>query len=860
LQKQCQDRHSLGSSSSKIQKLKSPEMQKINDIARGHWPFILSRLAGLSKSELSDKHGPCPLCGGKDRYRFDDDERGTWFCNQCGGKEQQGGGGTGMDLLLRKNNWSFTYAVTQIKSVLGVGDSSGIPAPPTKGAESVYKYSENFYVCRFPGKTIRPLYFDGSSWAIKSHPVPRPIFNRRQLELLPSNPVLITEGEKTAIAAERLLPSYVSITWSSGCKSINKNDWSPIKGKSITLWPDADDAGRQAMAKLAPVLLNNGAKEVFIVTPPENAPQGWDLADALWSSEEALDYLQKNLSEPITVPDKPEPQLLGDISSPESLPDVDEYFACLGFKEGSYYYQPAATGEVMALSRSQHTGTHLCAIAPLAYWENLYPSRTGVNWVSAASSLYMRHHEKGDFNPSKLRGRGAWWDNGRSVLHLGNRLVVDGEARSSNRQIDDSEFYYQRLVSIGGPDLNNPLSNKEGQLILKIANSFLWDKKGSGAILAGWTVLAPFCGILGWRPHIWLTAGAGAGKSTVLEDFVSPLLDEMGEICQGNSTEAGIRQSLKCDALPVVFDESEANEKHDYIRIQQILSLARVSSFESKATIVKGSADGTMQNFKIRSMFLFCSIAPSLKQNADRSRFAQLTLKNKEEVYPDREDRDKQWEELKLKLQQISPSLGRRLQGRVFSLIPVLRESVDVFCQVASKYLDGNRRNGDQYGTLLAGSWILINDRPPTHEEALRIITESELEKFCTETERTDERGCLDQIMQRQIRVEGEGVTLFRTIGELINYVNSDTFDRQILQSTADDTLSRNGIKVKKGNILFAKSSKSICSWLKDTPWANCWSSQLLRLPGASRTLNAESFKGFGSNSRAVCVPIHAIQ
>ena len=177
-------------------------MQKINDIARGHWPFILSRLAGLSKSELSDKHGPCPLCGGKDRYRFDDeDERGTWFCNQCGGKEQQGGGGTGMDLLLRKNNWTFKHAVTQIKSALGVAESNGIPAPPARGAESVYKYSENFYVCRFPGKKIRPLYFDGSSWTNKSHPVPRPIFNRRQLELLPSNPVLITEGEKTAIAA-----------------------------------------------------------------------------------------------------------------------------------------------------------------------------------------------------------------------------------------------------------------------------------------------------------------------------------------------------------------------------------------------------------------------------------------------------------------------------------------------------------------------------------------------------------------------------------------------------------------------------------------------------------------------------------
>lgn len=36
-------------------------------------------------------HGPCPVCGGKDRFRFDDkDGRGTWFCNQC---EPQSGGG-----------------------------------------------------------------------------------------------------------------------------------------------------------------------------------------------------------------------------------------------------------------------------------------------------------------------------------------------------------------------------------------------------------------------------------------------------------------------------------------------------------------------------------------------------------------------------------------------------------------------------------------------------------------------------------------------------------------------------------------------------------------------------------------------
>lgn len=37
------------------------------------------------------RHGPCPVCGGKDRFRFDDkDGRGTWFCSQC---DPQSGGG-----------------------------------------------------------------------------------------------------------------------------------------------------------------------------------------------------------------------------------------------------------------------------------------------------------------------------------------------------------------------------------------------------------------------------------------------------------------------------------------------------------------------------------------------------------------------------------------------------------------------------------------------------------------------------------------------------------------------------------------------------------------------------------------------
>ncbi|WP_447831847.1 DUF927 domain-containing protein [Aeromonas salmonicida] len=51
--------------------------------ASGHWPDLLTAV-GINTPH-SGKHGPCPACGGKDRFRLDNKGgRGTWICNQCG--------------------------------------------------------------------------------------------------------------------------------------------------------------------------------------------------------------------------------------------------------------------------------------------------------------------------------------------------------------------------------------------------------------------------------------------------------------------------------------------------------------------------------------------------------------------------------------------------------------------------------------------------------------------------------------------------------------------------------------------------------------------------------------------------------
>jgi putative DNA primase/helicase len=54
--------------------------------ARGRWREILPAL-GIDDAFLTGRNCPCPICGGRDRFRFIDrkgqDGDGMWICNQC---------------------------------------------------------------------------------------------------------------------------------------------------------------------------------------------------------------------------------------------------------------------------------------------------------------------------------------------------------------------------------------------------------------------------------------------------------------------------------------------------------------------------------------------------------------------------------------------------------------------------------------------------------------------------------------------------------------------------------------------------------------------------------------------------------
>jgi len=835
-------------------------MTKLLESARGHWPAILSALGGLSADQLTDKHQPCPLCGGKDRYRFDNQNgTGSWFCNKCGGPSQSGGAGNGIDLLMRRTGWSFAEAALRVEHHLGIAPQR--PEPPSKGAESVWRYSDTFLVCRFPGKKIRPLWWSGSRWEWKALPAPRPLLNLEQLRTR-TGTVLVVEGEKTADAAARLYPRAVVTTWPSGCKAISKADWAPLAGRRVILWPDADQPGQQAMEQLAQLLLRLPVDRVQMVAPPADVPEGWDLADATWTPEEAAAYIKANISQPLEL--DPEPQQPELTAEPESetddepdLEDLDAngHYTCLGFDGDAYYYQPHSTGQIMRLTRSAHTATNLVALAPLDYWKQIAGTdRGGVDWTSAAALLFSINADRGVYNPDRIRGRGAWWDDKRTVLHLGDQLIVNGKRHPVLKPFD-SAYLYQRMSELQGPGKATPLTDAEALVICELAERFHWEVPASGLLLAGWVTLAPICGALPWRPHAWLTAAAGSGKSAILDRYVAPLLADMGLIVAGNTTEAGLRQTLRCDALPVVFDEAESNEKADQVRMQNILALARVASSESHATMLKGSPGGDVTRFNIRSMFLMSSIATALKQGADRSRFAQLTLRSPNEL--PKEQRLQHWEALDRDLDRyITNDSALRLIARTLLLIPTIRQSVRVFTRIAAEHFD-SQRLGDQYGTLLAGAYSLMSSQVPTEQEARALIQQNDWEPYSQTTEVPDEQRCIQRILQHQVRVEADDKTCTRTIGELVEIAVHHSVDPVVSPNQAGKTLERHGLKVdQEAMLLFvSNTAEAIAAILRDTQWSHSWGTLLSRLKGASKA-GPTRFRGCGAVSRAVALQI----
>lgn len=88
--------------------------------AVGHWPDLLTAV-GID-TPYHGKHGPCPACGGRDRFRLDDKGgRGTFICSQCGS-------GDGLDLVCLVTNKTPKEAAELVAPLVGLSAGGLDPA------------------------------------------------------------------------------------------------------------------------------------------------------------------------------------------------------------------------------------------------------------------------------------------------------------------------------------------------------------------------------------------------------------------------------------------------------------------------------------------------------------------------------------------------------------------------------------------------------------------------------------------------------------------------------------------------------------------------------------------------------------
>ena len=278
----------------------------------GRWRAILAA-AGISPKLLDKRHHPCPMCGGKDRWRFTDyHQKGRWHCNQCGN-------GDGYELLQKIKGLDFKEAAKLARSLAGCR----APEPPRKPDmgklmqarrklwesataikldSPVGQYlNQRCHITRFPatlrelrtadGWEMVALIMDpaGKGKAIHRTPVddagnrqgkrlymPGPLPKGGAVRLCNAKPhgVLgIAEGIETAISAAKLFKIPV---WAALDANALAN-WVPPEGVGeVVAFADNDEnfAGQKAAAQLGARL--SGHKLTFSIETPVFRGQDWN--------------------------------------------------------------------------------------------------------------------------------------------------------------------------------------------------------------------------------------------------------------------------------------------------------------------------------------------------------------------------------------------------------------------------------------------------------------------------------------------------------------------------------------------------------------------------------------------------------
>lgn len=137
--------------------------------------------------------------------------------------------------------------------------------------------------------------------------------------------VIVVKGEKCrdALANET---ARVVLSWAGGTQGVKHTDWSPLGGRNVVIWPDADAPGLGTANEIAAILVGLGCTVRVMDVMRNDPPKGWDAADAIRDSWDKgrLDQFMRETVRPWSPPPATEepPAPAGPVASARPTADV----------------------------------------------------------------------------------------------------------------------------------------------------------------------------------------------------------------------------------------------------------------------------------------------------------------------------------------------------------------------------------------------------------------------------------------------------------------------------------------------------------------------------------------------------------
>lgn len=118
-------------------RLQAERKGRADKLVQDRWPDILTA-AGMSDQFFRKSNGPCPFCGGSDRYQWSNKHGGVWVCRKCTDGHYQ----DGYAMLVKHKG--YTYFWQAIDYLLGERDGeSPISRLPMKRHEPAQDFEKN---------------------------------------------------------------------------------------------------------------------------------------------------------------------------------------------------------------------------------------------------------------------------------------------------------------------------------------------------------------------------------------------------------------------------------------------------------------------------------------------------------------------------------------------------------------------------------------------------------------------------------------------------------------------------------------------------------------------------------------------